>query len=484
MSRIPGWTGILLLQVSNLERGCKCRTLPRSGLLWTKCSRAGRFPVTYIAYQTCIQEFTTRSMTNQSDALNAFMGIQRVMSGFMNNTRFWYGLPASIFDLALLWDSTCGRVLKRRPAFPSWSWSGWIGGVGMQYTFNHESIQRWMLQRTWIDWYICDETGSRRLIWDPDRDDTRILPLFISVTEDGWLKFRLTPDKTEESLNSVCEDCQTENDSNREFIGDDEAQESELHPAENEEKEEELNEEEEKRGRRDFWKNTPQYANPTKDSLYGRLLPFNLPSSIPPKPASASPTAQAPLQPGTLIFTTVTTTYQILSSGSFLFLGEENFFLFGNDGKPYGFILDRVNSKSRVFGENRSGIAQVEVILLSFASSDTLDGVMQFCQPVRDWYRSVMENEGGKPGEHESPAWPKTWEESGLFNVMFVAPKRSFPCTLKETDGGADGSAESGEKEVETELVVYERLGLGFLNWNGVAKSFPPGPCWKEICMY
>lgn len=81
-----------------------------------------------------ISEYTSRSLTYESDALNAFRGILSA-SGFPS---FW-GIPAewdysqwygSRFAIALLWTKATGlSTPHRRSGFPSWSWTSLAGQI-------------------------------------------------------------------------------------------------------------------------------------------------------------------------------------------------------------------------------------------------------------------------------------------------------------------------------------------------------------------
>ncbi|KAH6612115.1 heterokaryon incompatibility protein-domain-containing protein [Boeremia exigua] len=81
-------------------------------------------------YAKIASEYTTKRMGYPSDILNAFRGVQTDLQ----NTFFWAfhaGLPILKLDQALLWTPT--GDLRRRTAetsFPSWCWSGWVGGIG------------------------------------------------------------------------------------------------------------------------------------------------------------------------------------------------------------------------------------------------------------------------------------------------------------------------------------------------------------------
>lgn len=93
-----------------------------------------------------------------------------------------HGLPASIFDLALLWQPA-GKM-SRKEGFPSWSWAGWHGAVQWNgdtmelasygplpsLKQEQEVITTWIRARTWIDWKYRNENGTERLVWDHNRE--------------------------------------------------------------------------------------------------------------------------------------------------------------------------------------------------------------------------------------------------------------------------------------------------------------------------
>ncbi|KAI4644524.1 hypothetical protein J4E93_006429 [Alternaria ventricosa] len=80
-------------------------------------------------YEEIVAEYTAKKMGFPDDILNAFTGIQTMLSR-MFDWPFVGGLPTSLLDLALLWTpvTTIERRLTASQQ-PSWSWSGWIGRV-------------------------------------------------------------------------------------------------------------------------------------------------------------------------------------------------------------------------------------------------------------------------------------------------------------------------------------------------------------------
>ena len=89
-------------------------------------------------YRVWISEYTSRRMSDPSDCLNAFYGIQNVLEYTMG-TEFLHGLPRKYLDTALLW--TLFDKHKRREVssfsdrnfnsltIPSWTWAGWDSGA-------------------------------------------------------------------------------------------------------------------------------------------------------------------------------------------------------------------------------------------------------------------------------------------------------------------------------------------------------------------
>ncbi|KAL9609351.1 MAG: hypothetical protein Q9167_005876 [Letrouitia subvulpina] len=111
-------------------------------------------------YSSHIEAYTMRSMSDSSDILSAFKGIEAVMKRFMN-TQFWYGLPESHLDSSILWTLT--GTHKRRSVcikgftnacFPSWTWAGWDSPVELGSYFFITGLRRE------IDWYLVNRKGE------------------------------------------------------------------------------------------------------------------------------------------------------------------------------------------------------------------------------------------------------------------------------------------------------------------------------------
>jgi hypothetical protein len=132
-------------------------------------------------YKKALELYMTRNLTFPKDILAAFNGIGNQVCEALGGSLI-HGLPSSHFDWALLWEAR--DAPKRRideskdpEVFPSWSWCGWKGEM-MEYKPHvlsgcEENLQDWLMNHTWITWYIRDYNGNLRLVWDGD-DDNRV----------------------------------------------------------------------------------------------------------------------------------------------------------------------------------------------------------------------------------------------------------------------------------------------------------------------
>lgn len=86
-------------------------------------------------FGTIVEGFNTRTLTFDSDTLNAFTGTLKAMTPAFP-AGFYAGLPEFYFDIALLWQAHRGlrqrfttEVELDENNFPSWSWAGWTGNL-------------------------------------------------------------------------------------------------------------------------------------------------------------------------------------------------------------------------------------------------------------------------------------------------------------------------------------------------------------------
>lgn len=128
-------------------------------------------------YVNVMEEYTQKALTYQSDAMNAVKGIGRTMSEIMRSDLFM-GIPACAFDLFILFTSQQQPSLRRRPGFPSYSWSGWAGGVRFLEVFEKDDqlIANWFKQSTWIVWYKRSTSQRPSLVWDPSSRQRMPIP--------------------------------------------------------------------------------------------------------------------------------------------------------------------------------------------------------------------------------------------------------------------------------------------------------------------
>ncbi|EPE29985.1 hypothetical protein GLAREA_01145 [Glarea lozoyensis ATCC 20868] len=131
-------------------------------------------------YAHCVSLYTGRDLSEPFDILSAFSGMCKLMEYTMHSP-FIFGLPTSHFDFALLWQPVgrSSRLIKpthsneqkyKDMKFPSWSWCGWES-TGIQYAREMvdgclTDVHAWLMDHTWIDWYIRDGHGTLRRVWD------------------------------------------------------------------------------------------------------------------------------------------------------------------------------------------------------------------------------------------------------------------------------------------------------------------------------
>ena len=144
--------------------------------------RGERQPI-WNSYRRAVAEYTKRTLSYDSDVVNAFQGIASLLQPAFKG-EFLFGLPETELDVALLWQLT--SLIRRRvdpetraPLFPSWSWAGWIGEVTHLWTRHQiDDISR-------VEWQCTDsESGNIRFCTsdelraarDGDRGDWEYVP--------------------------------------------------------------------------------------------------------------------------------------------------------------------------------------------------------------------------------------------------------------------------------------------------------------------
>lgn len=157
-------------------------------------------------YMTCVELYTKRTLGRPKDILMAFRGLSNLLSDRMG-APFLFGLPSSHFDLALLWEAAGPIRIRERQdeidkedygviKFPTWSWCGWMpleAGTSIRYTTPPikdclQNAHQWLMEHTWIKWYIRDGHGNLRPVWDMSQASSRCLEV-----ENQWKGYKQPP---------------------------------------------------------------------------------------------------------------------------------------------------------------------------------------------------------------------------------------------------------------------------------------------------
>lgn len=142
-----------------------------------------------LLYNETVKMYTARELTRPENILAAFQGIGNIIGTHLG-ADLVFGLPRSHFDYALLWDTkkapdprlprkhgeetqspNDNQSAQGKREFPSWSWCGWENSV-MEYKSDTTvsgpigDLHDWLVNHTWIVWFIRDGQGSLKLVWD------------------------------------------------------------------------------------------------------------------------------------------------------------------------------------------------------------------------------------------------------------------------------------------------------------------------------
>lgn len=126
------------------------------GEYWKRVTSVQTNLDTLKTYGFSVNEYSLRELKYDSDSLNAFQGIIQRYAKLQRPVNTIWGMPYTAqgekrglyFCVALCWrhelnspnNSKCPR---RRPEFPSWTWTGWEGGVESATLYQHlEEIPR------------------------------------------------------------------------------------------------------------------------------------------------------------------------------------------------------------------------------------------------------------------------------------------------------------------------------------------------------
>ncbi|KAF4976017.1 hypothetical protein FZEAL_7273 [Fusarium zealandicum] len=128
-------------------------------------SEAGNLEA-WSTYQTLCEEYSSRTLRHDGDAIRALSGILRPLSAGLSSY-LTEGLPAYYLDAAFLFVSSNGR-LRRRSGFASYSWAGWAGQITWPRETYHwpddtregsENLFNWLRTKTFIPWEVWKRCG-------------------------------------------------------------------------------------------------------------------------------------------------------------------------------------------------------------------------------------------------------------------------------------------------------------------------------------
>jgi len=174
--------------------------------------------------------------------------------------------------------------------------------------------QQWLLERTWIEWSMVTDNREIVLIWDPERDQSKISPL----CTDSWKRERSIHDNVAEPEGTDKEEHfeTDESDDGDDDQGDDD-------------------------------ESYPTYGAPLPSNTYGQRVKPRLVSALPvgwvPKPRGI-PHHQN-LSPGTLVSTTVIASFTIDATSSFSSQGIDFVRLRDAASRICGFIWDDLEQR-------------------------------------------------------------------------------------------------------------------------------------------
>ncbi|KAK6950715.1 hypothetical protein Daesc_007240 [Daldinia eschscholtzii] len=203
-----------------------------------------------------VEQYTSRALSHDSDSLNAFAGIARMLSKLERPTLHLVGLQYVLtaddaeltdkyFFVSFCWHHEKEDAPRRRPGFPSWSWAGWAGRVGW--------MGGWILKSReecfpiWRNVCIQDSTEQSRPIseylaqYHPEDSsipsplsicfEARVVPLSlfqfnIRKPDDGRVNHHI-PSDDEESAGDVEDDDESNNESQSNDDDDDDEDDNE-----------------------------------------------------------------------------------------------------------------------------------------------------------------------------------------------------------------------------------------------------------------
>ena len=149
-------------------------------------------------YAACIEGYSCRDLTEQYDGLNAFQGLLNILRPKFSDEFYW-GLPESMFDIAITWSFGNHYPERRRHEFPSWSWLGWREGPHNSL-FAHNGDTRSIIRE--IKWYKINKHGEPDHIRAQDIADKEPTSRDASLTASGLKPDHVPPVSSLHSLDT------------------------------------------------------------------------------------------------------------------------------------------------------------------------------------------------------------------------------------------------------------------------------------------
>lgn len=140
-------------------------------------------------YSTCIKGYVCRELTKQDDGLNAFQGVLNILRPEFSDEFHW-GLPESMFDIAMTWHFGNHYPERRRQEFPSWSWLGWRQGPNNDLA-SHTGDTRSIMRE--IRWYKINNDGEATHIKAQDIANSEATSQDASVSAFEWKPEHVPP---------------------------------------------------------------------------------------------------------------------------------------------------------------------------------------------------------------------------------------------------------------------------------------------------
>jgi Heterokaryon incompatibility protein (HET) len=115
-----------------------------------------------------VEDYSAKHFSFDDDILNAFTGIQTAFAGY-SSWKMIQGLPETLIHVALLWiplENTVRRTMPKSSSnqFPSWSWTGWKGGISYVLSYKDDVISDFISHISFSS-DIQNECTSKKTHW-------------------------------------------------------------------------------------------------------------------------------------------------------------------------------------------------------------------------------------------------------------------------------------------------------------------------------